>query len=288
METPATEVKDELSGGSSFWPTFFSRSKKEFRFICFEAPDMLRVNQDIVKGGEHSEYFWNMRVSDVDVDNLKFLGVWDQLPNEMQEKLIKGDIDGENEAKTRMDHARQHRRNKYPDIPREVKCNNCGVVQKMAPGNIAARIDKLASERGIYLLDDFLKDFQCQKCRPTKGRRAKHNLPPKIELVCSCGNRVSYPASIVSKTLEKKGITLEQYQSGYKCRTCKPFRGRQKDHNLPPKVELKCRCGKSVIYPASVALKFAEKKGLTVEKFIEGYACQSCKPSPRGRKSKSK
>lgn len=212
------------------WPTFFSRSRKEFKFIRFEAPDILRVNRDSVKAGEHHESFYNLKVHDVDIDNLKFLDVWDQLSKDLQEKLIKGDEEVVVEAQERMEHARKHRRNKYPNVPHEVTCKNCGVVQKMSPGMIVARAEKIAKEKSnnLYTAEDYIKAFICQKCNPTKGRKPSHNLPPKIELKCKCGKTVLYPAAVALKFATKKGLTIEKYISTYQCQTCNPTKGRKK------------------------------------------------------------
>ena len=76
----------------------------------------------------------------------------------------------------------------------------------------------------------------------------------------------------------------DKWLKQWRCQEChKTPRGRKANPNLPPKVTLTCKCGTKVIYPGSVALKFATKKGLTLDKYVEKFACQICKPSPRGR-----
>jgi len=221
---------DNLDVAFDKWPVFMSRSKKEFHFIGYEAPDILRVNRRMSMNGENHEYFYNMNVLSVDIDNLKFIGVWDKLSKELQERVINGDRDA---AKNRMEHARKHRRGKYQNVPKQVICCNCGKEQKMQSGLIVKNAEKWAEKNKLIPdTEAWIKQWKCQKCFPTpKGRKPSHNLPPKVELVCTKG------------------------------------------------------CGNKVIYPASIALKFAQKKGLTIEKYISDFVCQKCHRTPRGRKS---
>jgi hypothetical protein len=224
-----TKSIDNLEVSFVSWPTFISRSRKDFRFIRFEAPDILRVNRELVQAGEHYEFFYHLKVHDVDVDNLKFLGVWDKLSKDLQERLIKGDIEQEVAVNEHMEHMRKHRRNKYPNVPHEVTCKNCGVVQKMAPGMIVARAEKIAKEKKIiFTAEDYIKAFVCQKCHSTKGRKPTNNLPPKVELKCKCGKTILYPAAVALKFASKKGLTVEKYISTYQCQTCNPTKWRKK------------------------------------------------------------
>jgi hypothetical protein len=214
------------------WPAFLTRSRKEFYFIEYEAPDMLRVNRRMSKEGENHEYFYNMNVMDVDIDNLKFIGVWDKLSKELQERLVKGDEEGAINAKNRMEHARKHRRGKYQNVPKQVVCCNCGKEQKMAAGLIVKNAEKWAEKNKLIPdTEAWIKQWKCQKCSPTpKGRKPSHNLPPNIELICvkKCGKKIVYPAAMVAKTIAKKGITLEQYVNNFVCQSCCNTRGRKK------------------------------------------------------------
>jgi hypothetical protein len=198
--------------------------------------DKLRVNRRISKAGEMHEFFYHIPITDVDTDNLKFLGIWDGLSQELKDTLVRLDNGDVEVAQARMEHARKHRRNKYPGVPDQVVCCNCGKEQKMAPSMIVARAEKIAKEKGIICTpEDYIKGFKCQKCCPTKGRKPSHNLPPKVELKCKCGASVTYPASIALKFAEKKGLTVEAYVKGYECQKCHPTKGRKKGKKVKGK-----------------------------------------------------
>jgi hypothetical protein len=204
---------------------------KELYFVRLNG-NKLRVNERISKSGETRESFYDIPITDVSVDSLKDLELWESLTQELKDEIVKFDNSNIEEAKDRMEHARKHRRNKYPGVSDTVTCVNCNVEQKLAPSVIVARAEKIAKEKGIiFTPEDYCKGFVCQKCFPSRrGKKPSHNLPPKIELVCirKCGKKVVYPASIVAKTIAKKGITLEQYVGNFVCQSCFPTKGRPK------------------------------------------------------------
>ena len=219
-------------GVQNSWPAFLSRRKHEFYFIRYDGAEHLRVNRRTKKAGENVEGFYDLRVLDVDSDELKALGVWDNLSQEVKDKSLRVD-DGEViEAKERMEHARKHRKGKYIGVPDQVACSNCFEPQKMSRGLIVKNAEKWAAKNGILPdVDKWIKQWTCQKCHKTpRGRKPSHNLPPKVELVCvrKCGKKIIYPASIVAKTIAKKGITLEQYVGNFVCQICENTRGRKK------------------------------------------------------------
>jgi hypothetical protein len=226
-------MNEEIECGvQNTWPAFLSRRKHEFYFIRYDGSDHLRVNRRTKKAGENIEYFYDLRVLDVDSDELKALGIWDKLSQEVKDKSLRVD-DGEVvEAKERMENARKHRKGKYIGIPDQVACSNCFESQKMAKGVIVKNAEKWALKNGILPdVEKWIKQWQCQKCRPTpRGKKPSHNLPQKIELVCmkKCGKKVVYPASIVAKIIAKKGITLDFYVKNFVCQSCFPTKGRPK------------------------------------------------------------
>lgn len=229
MQTDVIEAIKATEVGIDLWPVFMSRSRKEFHFISLDG-DKLRVNYRFRKEGETGETFYNLPITSVDADNLKFLGVWDGLSEDVKNKIIKFDEGGVEEENIRLENARKYRRNKYVDIPDQVVCSKCGREQKMNPAIIVARSEKIAKDRNsVYTAEDYVRDFLCQKCFSTKGRKANPNALVKVELVCKCGAKVTYPGSIALKFATKKGITLDQYIKNFACQTCKPSpRGRPK------------------------------------------------------------
>lgn len=212
------------------WPAFLARDKQELFFVRFNAPDSLRVNKRVSKSGEVSEFFHNINVLDVDSGSLKSLGVWDSLTQDIRDTVVKLDNGDEIDKVNKMEHARKYRRNKYPGVPNTLTCVNCNVEQKMSPGLIVKNAEKMAKEKGIlYTPADYVAKFVCSKCNPKRrGRAPSHNLPPKVELVCKCGKKVIYPASVALKFAEKKGLKVEEYIKGYVCQVCHPTKGRHK------------------------------------------------------------
>jgi len=203
------------------WPAFLSRSRKEFYYIDTESPELLRVNLRALINGDHNEFFYNLRIKDVDSDNLKFIGVWDSLTKEAQEESLRLDKGGE--VFDRMEKARGGRKSKYENVPKSLHCHKCNKDIKIAPGLLVKKFEKIAEEKKpeIYLLDDWVKNFVCNSCLGVKrGRKKNHNLPAKIGLKCKCGRSVLYPASVVIKQAEKKNITVEKLVKDYKCQKC--------------------------------------------------------------------
>ncbi len=115
-----------------------------------------------------------------------------------------------------------------------------------------------------------------------KGRRAKHvGYPDKLK--CStCGQYTHVQASVLAGRIEKLGIDLDTYIVGYRCQKCNPTKGRKKKDwgNVPE--QLVCACGHVQKYPQAVMVKMAEKKGVSMEEFCNGYRCQKCNPT-KGR-----
>ena len=157
-------------------------------------------------------------------DNLQFLKLWDSIPKDDQQKIEAAQEEIVINVVNKMAKARAARKKKYENIPKEITCSNCNKVQKMNPGIIAKKIEKLN-----VLLDDYLKNFQCQKCNPTKGRKAnpKYKDMPE-ELICKCGASVKANYTYLSKKAEAKKITLDDLIKSYQCQKCHPTKGRKK------------------------------------------------------------
>lgn len=267
------------------------RNNKEFYFLEFIAPDFLKCGLLNTKQGTNSIFYGKLPVSRLSVVELQRIKVWDLLSEEIRKGIENFEVTDRDSIHEKMKKARESRQLKYPDVPKSITCIECGKVQNMAASLIVKKAEKWALDNQfIPDIDKWIKQWKCNECLGIKkGRKANHNLPPKIELKCACGKIVTYPASVVVKIIEKKKLTLEEYIKGYSCRKCSPCSsfGRKKNHNLPPKVELKCKCGASVTYPASVVAKTIEKKKLTLEEYISDYHCQTCRPS-KGRKKGKK
>ena len=126
------------------------------------------------------------------------------------------------------------------------------------------------------------------------GRRSKFGPDfPKALKCTTCNKSFKVQASVLMTKLEKiaeksgNEIDVAGYVANYKCNECNPVKRGKPSLGLSKKTEIKCSkegCTNSVSYPLSHIKKVADKKGKTVDEFINGYVCQSCCPSI-GRKS---
>jgi hypothetical protein len=122
--------------------------------------------------------------------------------------------------------ARAGRKQKYVGVPREMVCIKCGKKLAIQPGTLVKKVEKIAQTKGItYTIEDFLKTWECQSCKPSKGRKSTGKCKPVI-LKCKCGNEITYPANILLKRAEKKGITVEKLIASFVCQTCSPGKKR--------------------------------------------------------------
>ena len=206
---------------------FITKKNTECALIKFVKPDKIycwgKLNSD-------SMYPLVITPFQVPINDLKSMHIWDQLSDSLQKDLHKQMEEDKTENNLKMAKARQNRRKKYPDMPREYECINCHIKQAIHPAVVSKRLEK----NGI-LLDDFIKDFHCQKCRPSKrGRQASMSkqaiyfktLPAM--LVCKCGRKIKANYSYLTKKAEKLGVTMDSLVKGYICQRCNPTKGRKK------------------------------------------------------------
>ena len=180
--------------------------------------------EEIVTSSGGSCVALGLPVSFFNREILETIEVWKDLDTQTQMEVENKNSQSQEALCSKMEKARKARRKKYENIPREVTCTKCGAVQKISPGVVAARVQKL----GI-LLDDWIKDFQCQKCRPTKGRKANPKFKDLPEmLTCKCGASVKANYSYLSKKAKAKRIPLQKLIDEYQCQKCNPTKGRKK------------------------------------------------------------
>lgn len=175
-------------------------------------------------GGSVDIRYRKVMVTKLPIQTLKDINIWDDLSDSVKEIVTKADEDNRNAGRAKMAHARSKRRNKYEGIPRSIKCSECDEPKDIAPAQIIKRADKAGRS-----IENWIKEFKCQSCCPTKGRKANPafaNLPK--ELVCKCGNRVNTSGSAIVGAAGRKKITPEEYVKQYECQSCNPTRGRNK------------------------------------------------------------
>jgi len=203
---------------------------RKFRFVAMYEPAIMKVWEIYPsKGGVKSERLGGLRVHDVDVQTLKDIKVWDKLTPEVQKEIENNIHQKKAEVHGLMEKARAARGKRYANVPRELVCIKCQAKITIPPGTLVKRVEKIAQKKQIlFTVEDYVKQYTCQVCNPTKGRKSDPNAPAKVELVCKCGKKVSYPHSIAKKQADKKGLTIEKYIAQYKCQKCCPTKGRKK------------------------------------------------------------
>lgn len=259
--------------------SFKDLSGRDLLFVRFGNPDKLLVwEKPYFKDGFNESICKVISVKTVDVDTLKTLNVWGKLSEDAQKEIYqrteqeKADIiQGEQPAMF-------GRKLKYPDIPKEIDCSSCGCAIKIVPSIIGKRLEK----SGISI-EDYLKTFQCQKCKPVK-----EVVSEKISLVCiQCGKNVSTTNSQVEARAAKKSMTVEYFTKQFQCQTCNPTKGAKKGSGSnSSKPELVCvKCGSKTLSVLPQMKKRAEKLNLSVEDFVKQFECQKCHPT-KGRPKK--
>lgn len=201
--------------------TFELANGRKFSFVRFIPPNNLLVWEDMVCKG--------LDVHDVDVETLKAINVWDNLPVEVQNTIAVRKVDEVKEVHELMAKARASRKKKYENMPKEMTCIQCGNVVEIIPSQIAAKINK----KNILLVD-FIASFKCKRCNPpVRGKKPNPefvNLPK--ELVCKCGNSINIsPYSLVKRAKDKK-VTIEEFVAGWTCQKCNPTKGRKSIKNI--------------------------------------------------------
>lgn len=302
-----TDAVDTNVAVGKFWKSSieaprdtFTIAGQDYEFVDFWPKNKsIRAWHKKYESGTHTDRLQFLSLSEIAVSTLKELPVWEALTKEEQDKLINGtaameQIEQDIINKLNKVSNKGKRKLKYVGIPRELVCSKCSIPETATRMKIQpALVLKYAEKKGLSV-EEFCKTWVCQSCNPTKGRgRSKSvnsefaNLP--TELVCKCGNTTPLnPYNLKAKAI-KLGTTIEALIKSYVCQTCHPTKGRKRKEGSEKAIpiDLVCKCGKKVICPSSVVKKRAEKKGLTLEKFIKTWACQVCNPT-KGRYKKVK
>lgn len=175
-------------------------------------------------------------IHEVGVEGAKTLGMWDNLSPELQKELEEGRIitkkserqerndrqDKQDEHREKMRAGREEAKKAYAHYPQELVCK-CGHKTKINSSQLFKYIEK----KGITL-EAYQEKYLCRNCNPIKRGRVSTGKSIPVTLKCSCGKEVTYPKSIVIKQAEKKGKTMEDYVSGWKCQCCENTKGRKK------------------------------------------------------------
>jgi hypothetical protein len=137
----------------------------KFYLVDYEKPTTLTVwDSPIIKDGMNISKLRKIDLNTIGVEVLSKLSIWKEIPIEIQENL-KNHVQIKREAVVGlMEKARNSRRKKYPGIPKQIKCTECGGMIDVVPSMIGRKIEK----KGI-MLDDYIRTYVCTLCHP-RGR----------------------------------------------------------------------------------------------------------------------
>jgi len=225
-------------------PVFESNNGMKFELIDSHTPELktkidtgyskgrLFIRHQVYENGMNSYRFKWIDVKEIDVEVLKIMKVWDNLPEEIQKDVIcRSEFENkqkEIEKQQVIEHMgkmRMGRRKKYENIPKELTCIQCNGTIEVTPSILAKKIEKSG-----LLAVDYIAKFKCKRCAPPiRGRKANPALAHlPTELVCTCGNKISVTPSYIAQRAKIKGITPEVFVSTWKCQKCNPTKGRGK------------------------------------------------------------
>lgn len=202
-----------IDGTSHYFVRFHKR-----KILCWtETSNSIRGTYDY-----KSEF---MDVTNLNKEDLMLLKIWDSLSKKLQAEIVKRDEVEKIAIQEKMANMRKGIRKKYPNIPREITCINCHAVIKTVPRVVAKKIEKLD-----LTIEKYTENYKCAKCNPTVNKRKKDPANASTEMVCKCGQEISYPLNVIKRNAKKKKLSVEDFIKGYKCQKCNPTIGRKKGY----------------------------------------------------------
>lgn len=208
-------------------PTFSDVEGNDFYLVDYLKPNKLKVwDKERPLNGEYITTCRLIDIAQVDKEELAKLSIWKEMPQEIQDEMKTAKEIERIQVHSLMEKARSGRKERYPNVPREIICTSCSKVIKVQPGTLMKKLDHKR-----IALGDYLKSFKCPKCNGGKGRgRAPNpefaNLPE--EMVCKCGNRVHINATYLKAKAAKKKTTIEELVKNFVCQKCCNTKGRPK------------------------------------------------------------
>ena len=140
---------------------YFVKKLPNDRLFCW------RVGAETTQSGEL--YAARLNARELDIETLKSLKLWDNLPTEIKYDIENGINDSIAQVNEKMEKARKARKKKYVGWPEVIACIKCGAELKINKTQVAKKIEK-----EDLTIEQYIKDFHCQKCRPScRGRKKK-------------------------------------------------------------------------------------------------------------------
>ena len=212
---------------------FRALNGRKFRYIGLYNPTTLKVWEKMseFKNGYDGERAGGLMVKDVDVETLKEYKIWEDLSEDVQKMILDRTVQEQDAVMSLMGKARAGRKNKYPNVPRELICTKCQSKTPVIPGALVKKVEKIAKSKNITMtVDDYVKGYQCRKCLPVKrGKPANPefaNLPKTM--TCKCGHTVNSNVYQLKKKALKMGTTIQELINNFVCQGCCQTKGMHK------------------------------------------------------------
>lgn len=209
----------------------FSVMGDKFEFIAMEKPSLMKARKHWSNNGECYSQLGLLDVHRIDIDILKRHNIWDKIDPKIQKEIENLTVEEQAEVHDHMENMRAKRKSRFANVPKELVCS-CGKKMAIQPSVLVAKVEKMKESKGItYTVEEFVKAWACQTCKPVKrGRKASLEfvgLPKKMK--CSCGRTVATNPYQLKTKAAKLGTTILELIKGFKCQTCSPSpRGRPK------------------------------------------------------------
>jgi hypothetical protein len=207
----------------------FEIGDKEFELIKFIKPrTVLCWSNEKISNGLREQVCGGIDASRIDIDTLKAIDVWGQIPDNIQKDI---EYTKNNYKTEKIEKMQAGRRKKYEGmgIPREITCSKCGEPYKVIPCLFLKKYDKVKLEKTMA---EYISTWLCKVCNPTKrGRQANPefaNLPKTMK--CKCGREVSTNAYQLKVRAKKNNTTIQELIKNFVCQGCCCTKGYKKGH----------------------------------------------------------
>jgi hypothetical protein len=212
--------------------SFEALNGRKFQMVDMDSPTLIRCWECLkAEYGEYKYVLGGLDVRDVGSDTLKRLEIFDKLTPEIQKEITEGLTTKTQAVHSLMEKARSGRKNKYPDVPKELTCSKCGKKTAIQPSVLVKRVEKIAEKKGVtYLMADYIKSYECQVCNPIKRGRVANpefaNIPEKMK--CKCGKEVNTNVYQLKKKADKNKTTIQELIKNFVCQGCCSTIGRKR------------------------------------------------------------
>jgi hypothetical protein len=199
-------------------PRIVTSCRNELRAVKYLNGPFIKV-WEVLKSDHIMLRILDMRDEPATIDSLKSAGLWDKIEKNVRNDIENGVVRQKEEICEKMEDIRSKRKRNpvFAKMPDKLTCIKCGRESSYSKGAYCKRAD----DKQINVLD-LVKDYVCQKCNPTKGRKAKpefEGIPNKMK--CACGYETNVPKRQYIEKSKKQGVKVSDLIKSYQCRKCK-------------------------------------------------------------------